>query len=176
MSKSKKGPNSILMKVSIIPLATRVCTVSGNVCFRFHHFHVNSLIGVRVMDKVNDFLHKCLSKKGHTSIIIIARSMPFNTHEWTVSSNVCFRFNVNILNGFRVMGKFTDSAQLSKSNKGNNSILIKARGMFLPTHVCIVSGNVWTNLYLNILNVVFRVVAKVQDFAQSSKSKRGRTQ
>ena len=61
ISKSKKGHNSIIMKARIMLLAAHVCSVSGNVCFKFH---VNSLNGFRVMDKVNNFLHKFLSKKG----------------------------------------------------------------------------------------------------------------
>ena len=64
-----------------------MCTVSGNVCFRFHYFHVNSLIGVRVMDKLNDYLLKCLSKKGHTSIFIKARIMPLAIQVCIASGN-----------------------------------------------------------------------------------------
>ena len=98
--------------------------------------------------------------------------MPFATHVCTVSGNVCFKFHVNIWKGFRVMDKVNEFAQISKLKKGHNSMIIKARGMSVATHVCIVSSNVCSKFHVNIL-IFFRVMSKVKDFAQISKSKRG---
>ena len=61
------------------------------------------------------------SKKGHNSIIIIARIMPFASHVCNVSGNACFKLHVNILNGFSFMDKVNEFAQISKLQKGHNS-------------------------------------------------------
>ena len=122
-----------------MPFATHVCTVSGNVCFKFH---VDILNGFRVMDKVNEFAQIYKLQKGHNSMIIKARGMSLATHVCNVSGNVCSKFHVNILNLFRVMAKIKDFPEISKSKRGHNSIVIKARIMPLAMHVCNVSGNV----------------------------------
>ena len=49
------------------------------------------------------------------------------------------------------MAKVKDFAQISKSKRGYNSIIIKARIMPLAMHVCIVSGNVCFKLEVDIL-------------------------
>ena len=154
--KSKKGHNSIILKARIMPLAAHVCSVSGNVCFKFH---VNILYGFRVMDNVNDFAQISKLQKGHNSMIIKARGMFIATHVCIVSGNVCSKFHVNILICFRVMTKIKDCAHISKSKRGHNSIIIKARIMPLAMHVCIVSGNVCFKLEVDIL-YSFKVIKK----------------
>ena len=96
---------------------------------------------------------------GHNSIIIIARIIPLATHVCTISGNVCSKFHVNILNGFRIMAKVNDFAQISKSKKGHNSIIIKARIMPLALHANSVSGNACSKLEVDIL-YSFKVIKK----------------
>ena len=156
ISKSKRGHNSIIIKARSMPLAMHVCIVSGNVCFKFH---VNILYGFRVMDNVNDFAQISTLQKGHNSMIIKARGMSLASHVCIVSGNVCSKFDVNILIFFRVMAKIKDCAHISKSKRGHNSIIIKARSMPLAMHVCIVSGNVCFKLEVDIL-YSFKVIKK----------------
>ena len=138
ISKSKMGHNSIIIIARIILLATHVCTVSGNVCSKFH---VNILNSFRIMGKVKDFEQISKPEKGHNSMIIEARMLSLATPVCTISCNVCSKFHANILNIFRVMAKVNHFAQILKSKKGHNLIIIKARIMPLAMHENIVSGN-----------------------------------
>ena len=73
-------------------------------------------------------------------------------HVRIVSGNVLIKFYLNILNGYWVIATVKVFAQISKSKKGHNSIIIKTRVMPLDMHVHIVSSNVCTKFQLNILN------------------------